>query len=203
MNRAEIGELMDLVYAQWPQERNAQNIKNLAKLWQAALADMPFELAQRAVIKTMCNPHHGHFFPKVNQIREAALDMVDGQPIPWGETWQMARDQGYNPKALPPLVAEAMNAIGDSWSWKNETNTTARRAQFRDTYQAMVNQDREQKLLPGALRAELQAANERARLSDGERMGVGGRRRLSGPAVGELAGGVGAGRAGLGSRGAT
>ena len=160
MDRSEIAGLMDVVYGQWPKERNAQNVKSLAKLWEWMLADIPLPLAQRAVAKVLATQK---FFPTVAEIRTAALDMADGQPITWGEAYDMIRRSDYNPSALPPLVAEAMREIGDTWSWRSEQNQTARRAQFRDVYEAKVAQDRELKVLPPAIRMEQIAANARAR----------------------------------------
>jgi len=190
MDRSEIAGLMDVVYGQWPKERNAQNVKSLAKLWEWMLADIPLPLAQRAVAKVLATQK---FFPTVAEIRTAALDMADGQPITWGEAYDMIRRSDYNPSALPPLVAEAMREIGDTWSWRSEQNQTARRAQFRDVYEAKVSQDRELKVLPPAMRAEQIAANKKAReVGDGgRRLGPGSAGFLQGDTVEQVARGTG------------
>ena len=160
MTPTEIKSLMDVVYAQWPEQRNSQNIKNLATLWNATLADIPYELAKQAVVKILCT---SKWFPKVNEIREAALDMVQGQPITWGEAWDMARHNGWMMEGLPKVVRETIYAIG-YWQLSNSTNQEAMRAQWRDIYQDKQRQRREHDLLPAGLQRQLENSNNAARL---------------------------------------
>ena len=189
MDRSEIARLMDVVYGQWPKERNAQNVKSLAKLWEWMLADIPLPLAQRAVAKVLATQK---FFPTVAEIRTAALDMADGQPIPWGEAYRMMARAGYNPRELPPLVAETMEELG-AYSIRMSTNQETTRAQFRQVYEAKVSQDRELKVLPPAMRAEQIAANKKAReVGDGgRRLGPGSAGFLQGDTVEQVARGTG------------
>ena len=159
MTGAEIASLIKVVYAQWPRERSKGASDALASLWRGALSDMPYELAKQAVIKVLVT---SKWFPKVSEIREAALDLVDGQPIGWMEAYSMARDNGYLGEGLPPFVRKTIATLGH-WYLTHNKNPGTARAHFRDAYQALVKADREQKLLPFALREQLQLANDRAR----------------------------------------
>lgn len=174
MTRTEIASLLRVALAQWPNRFGKQESASLADLWNHGLADMPYELGRRAVFAVLSK---ATFFPTLGEIRDMALTLTDGQPISWADAWDMVRNTtryqyGYEARehieALPPLVRETVRRLGWGYIKDSEQGGTVR-AQFRDTYNDLAQAERELKRLPQALRDEIAAANERARLPEPKR----------------------------------
>jgi hypothetical protein len=72
MNQQEAAKLVAFALANFPtmQERD---MKPTAVLWFQMLSDIPFEVAERALMKVLAT---AKFFPSVAEIREAAVQIT-------------------------------------------------------------------------------------------------------------------------------
>jgi hypothetical protein len=140
MTIAETARLIAILKMAWP--AHPIEAEQGAAVYHRALADIPFELAERAVDEWL---RTGKFFPAPSEIRELALRAGVGLPaaeIAWQEAQRVVG--GYRPGDPAPLwssrvLEEAVNAVGWSAIKACEADQLGTlRAQFRDTYNALL-----------------------------------------------------------------
>jgi hypothetical protein len=156
MTKSEIKVLIQWATANFPnmQERD---MRPTAALWEKMLADMPYEVAEKALMKVLAT---AKFFPTVAEIRAAAVEIT--QPAmptaaeAWGEVVQAIRRYGYYQEAdamasLSPAVAQVVSFIG----WRNicaSDEPEIIRAQFRKAYETQSSREKEMAQIPSDVR---------------------------------------------------
>lgn len=117
-----------------------------AAVWSRALADLPFEATQQAILM-LVRTHK--FRPSIAEIRQAVLELVD--PLPTAEeAWEEARQAArtfspYHGGILHewshPLIERAARVVGiETMAYSEEPTVIA--AQFRRVYESL--REREQ-----------------------------------------------------------
>lgn len=171
MTRAEAARLLAWVAANHPQMQE-RDLRPTAELWCRMLADIPYELAERAVAKILAT---NRFWPSVAEVREAALEL-SGTRIPtaaeaWGEVRAAIGAYGYYRPgeamaSLSPAVRQAVSHLG--WSSVCQEDESIIRAHFLRTYEACARREQELAVVPPDVREMLQAA-VRPAITGGER----------------------------------
>ncbi len=165
MTPSEVGKLVQFAFANYPhlQEKDSGQV---AELWNAALSDIPFELAKAALVKVLTT---SRYFPTVADIREAAVYLTTGRPMTADEAWGLVteaiRHYGYYRErealaSLPPDVAAVVRRFGWQEICSCEEPDVIR-GQFRRAWEANASQAREMAVLPAPIREMILAASER------------------------------------------
>lgn len=160
MNRTEIINLLGIATANFPNLQQKE-MKPTAILWEKALADIPYEVAEKAVIKVLST---SKFFPTISEIREATAQITQPRTIDameaWGLILQAIRKFGYYNegnamRSLPEDVAE----MAKRFTWRelclNENPDTVR-AQFRMAWETQSKRTNELKSLPPDIKLMIQ-----------------------------------------------
>ncbi|WP_096201917.1 replicative helicase loader/inhibitor [Bacillus sp. FJAT-45350] len=156
MNRKEIMNLLALATANFPsmQERD---LKPTAVLWEKSLSDIPYNVAEKAIIKVLST---SKFFPTLAEIREAASQLTTPRTLDaieaWGLVVQAIRRYGFYQEAkamesLPPDVAEMVKRF----TWRElclNEEPDILRAQFRMAWETQSKRKKEMSALPTQLR---------------------------------------------------
>jgi hypothetical protein len=156
MNRQEIIRLLAIATANFPtmQERD---MKPTAVLWEQALSDIPYEVAEKAIIKVLST---SKFFPTIAEIREAATQLTQPRVLDAIEAWGMIveairrygmYDQEKAMQSLPPDV----RAMVKRFTWRElclNENPDTLRAQFRMAWDTQSKRERENMQLPSSVR---------------------------------------------------
>jgi hypothetical protein len=128
----EIWNLLTLQYPDYGRGMSLEDSTTALKLYARLLADIDPELLKAATL------HHiatSKWFPKVSELREAALGLVTHDELSaeeaWGEVKQAMHRYGYYrlPEFTQPLIEQAIKIIG----WRNlcaSENEVADRAHF-------------------------------------------------------------------------
>jgi len=168
MNKKEIINLLGIATANFPnmQERD---MKPTAVLWEKALADIPYEVAEKALIKVLST---SKFFPTVSEIREAAVDLTRPRKMDAIEAWELivqaVRKYGFYREeealnSLPDDVAE----MARRFTWRElclNENPDTLRAQFRMAWETQSKRENELRALPQDIRETIYS------LADGMKM---------------------------------
>lgn len=162
MNRKEIINLLAIATANFPNLQQKE-MKPTAVLWERALSDLSYEVAEKAVIKVLST---SRFFPTIADIREAAADITQPRTLDAMEAWGLVVDAirrfGFYRQAeameyLPEDVAEMVKRF----TWRelclSESPETLR-AQFRMAWDTQSKRKNEVKALPTEIRLLLQGA---------------------------------------------
>lgn len=140
MTIAETARLIAILKMAWP--AHPLEPETGGPVYHRALADIPFDLAERAVDEWL---RTGKFFPAPSEIRELALRAGVGLPaaeIAWQEAQRVIG--GYRPGDPAPrwsskVLEEAVAAVGWTAIKMCEADQLGTlRAQFRDTYNALL-----------------------------------------------------------------
>jgi len=141
MERTDITRLLGVLKAAWPDRPiNEETVTAYEMAW----SDLPFELGQGAVAEHL---RTGKFFPAPSEIRELALRAGVGLPaaeIAWQEAQRVT--SGYRPGDAPPVwsskvLEDTVAAVGwGAIKMCDADNVGTLRAQFRDTYNALLKQ---------------------------------------------------------------
>lgn len=175
MNRKEIINLLGIATANFPnmQERDLQPT---AVLWEKALSDIPYPVAEKALIKVLST---SKFFPTIAEIREAAAELTQPRKLDWSEAWELIvqaiRKYGYYDEAgamrsLPPDVAR----MARRFTWRElctNENPDTLRAQFRMAWETESKREKEVSVLPVEVRTMLEGVAQKMLLGDGKREG--------------------------------
>ena len=128
-----------------------------AELWYKMLADIPYEIAEKALIKVLAT---AKFFPTVAEIRAAATELCSPRLLTSGEAWEQVmraiRRYGFyaqqqTMEMLEPLVKRAVECVGLREICLSEEPDIVR-AHFMRVYDQLANREREQVLLPPQIR---------------------------------------------------
>jgi hypothetical protein len=156
MNRKEIINLLGIATANFPNLQQKE-MKPTAVLWEKALADISYEVAEKAVIKVLST---SKFFPTIAEIREASVQITQPRTIDaieaWGLIIQAIRKYGYYNegnaiRSLPEEVAEMVR----HFTWRElclNENPDTLRAQFRMAWETKSKRTNELKALPSEIR---------------------------------------------------
>lgn len=153
MTRDEAKQLVALAVANFP-TLQAKDMRPTAVLWQKMLADIPYAVAEKALLKVLATCRH---FPTVADIREAAAQISQPQlPSPaeaWAEVYsEMERCGIYRaPKFSHPAIEKTVRALG--WYDMNTSEEIGVvRAQFMRIYEQLAKRESEQAVLPEPVR---------------------------------------------------
>ena len=118
----------------------------MSKLWQRLLYDMPYEIAEKALLKVLMNTR---YFPTVAEIREAAESMMSkANGIPAAEdAWEEVcrnLDIYRKPNWSHPLISKVVKLIGFRNMCCSE-NLSVERGQFFKIYTQYEKRARDQK----------------------------------------------------------
>ena len=83
MTKGEIGKLVTLATANFPNLQE-KDMRPTMALWEKMLSDLPYELAEIALIKVLST---GRFFPTVAELREAAAQISQPRIMEASEAW--------------------------------------------------------------------------------------------------------------------
>lgn len=160
MNRKEIINLLGIATANFPNLQQKE-MKPTAILWEKALSDIPYDIAEKAIIKVLST---SHFFPTIADIREAVAQMTQPRTLDameaWGLIGQAIRQFGYYRQkeameSLPDDVAEMVKRF----TWRElclSENIETLRAQFRMAWETQSKRKNELKALPSEIRSLLE-----------------------------------------------
>ena len=168
MNRKEIINLLGIATANFPSMQQ-KDMTPTAVLWEKALSDIPYNVAEKAVIKVLST---SRFFPTIADIREASSQLTQPRTMDameaWGLIGEAIRKYGhYRQKealeSLPEDVAEMVRRF----TWRElclSENIETMRAQFRMAWDAQSKRTNELKTLPTEIRELIQGISNDMKL---------------------------------------
>ena len=179
MTEKEIGSLLTLTVANFPQMQN-KNMKDTLALWNSMLADIPFSVAKKALLKVLSS---AKFFPTVAEIREAATMLVRPMVPTHSEAWGLVRKaimeySSYREKeALESLnaVHPAIGKTAQDMGWRElclSEEPDIIRAQFRKAYEVHCQREKEMAVLPAQIRGLIESSAKHLELPPATRQGV-------------------------------
>lgn len=149
MDTKQTRDIIRLIRGAYPDK---QLTRETVEVYSRCLADLPFELAQGAVISHIAQ---NKWFPTIAELRQAAAQLVPGNRAPtaleaWGEITQQIQDVGMycgeqygrDLTFTHPAVERAVKAIG----WRTlclSENIMAERAHFLKLYDGYTERLRE------------------------------------------------------------
>ena len=125
-------------------------------MWFALIGDLPYEVCNVSIQKYMLT---NKFPPTVAEIREMAANVVGGDPLTWGESWERAlnavrRFGSYNKvdalNSLDPLTRKCVESIGYMELCMSE-NIMVERAHFQKVFEVYQKREQTDKQMPVAL----------------------------------------------------
>ena len=145
-------------------------------MWFALMGDLSYEVCNVAIQKYMLT---NKFPPTVAEIRELAANVVNGDPLTWGESWERAlnavrRFGSYNQAAaldsLDPLTRKCVDSIGYMQLCMSE-NIMVERAHFQKIFDIYQKREQTDKQMP----LQLQEAISRLQIKgvDGQPLQIG------------------------------
>ena len=164
MNRKEIINLLGIATANFPNLQQKE-MKPTAILWEKALADIPYEVAEKAVIKVLST---SKFFPTIAEIRDATAQITQPRTLDaieaWGMIVQAIRKYGYyNQGAALQSLPEDVAEMVKRFTWRElclSENVETLRAQFRMAWETQSKRKNELKALPTEIRLLLEGATQ-------------------------------------------
>ncbi len=163
--------LVGLALANFPNMQEKDMVPT-AKLWEKLLGDIPYNVAEKALIKVLAT---ARFFPTVAEIRQAAAELTTpGIPSfneAWGEVTRAMRLYGWpRPEealaSMSPLTAE----ICRRFNWHDMCaceEPDVLRGQFRMAYEQYAGRKREMSVLPGDVREIIEGLANNLALGSG------------------------------------
>lgn len=155
MTRSEVAKLVGVLMAAFPSSKvTAQT----SQVYEEFLQDLDYTAANAAVRRLIGT---ARFMPSIGEIREAVVEVGNGQRRPGGDAWgdvlAAVRKFGVyrTPSFDDPVVARVVQSLG----WEvicNSENQAADRARFIETYDKLAGaQRREAQVSAGAKMPEL------------------------------------------------
>ena len=147
-------------------------------MWFMLMGDLPYEVCNVAIQKYMLT---NKFPPTVAEIREIAANVVGGDPMTWGESWERAlnavrRYGSYNQAAaldsLDPLTRKCVDSIGYMQLCMSE-NIMVERAHFQKIFDVFQRREQTERQMPLGLqeaisRLQIKSMDEKLRIGSGE-----------------------------------
>lgn len=171
MTRDEVIKLLAWAVANFPsmQERD---LRPTAELWYKILGDLPYEIAEAALIKVLAT---AKYFPTVAEIREAAASIALPSLLSPADAWNVLtaaiNRYGFYRRqealaSLPPEVRKAVECLGwESVCHSEEPEIV--RAQFMRVYETYLNRAKEEVTVPPEVRALAERLLEQHALPEG------------------------------------
>lgn len=168
MNRKEIITLLAIATSNFPNLQQKE-MQPTAVLWEKSLADIPYGIAEKALIKVLST---SKFFPTIAEIREAATQLTQPRTMDaieaWGLIVQAIRKYGfYNEGDAMRSLPEDVAAMAKHFTWRelclNEKPDTLR-AQFRMAWETKSKRTEEMKVLPTEIRSMIEDLTKGMRL---------------------------------------
>jgi hypothetical protein len=156
MNRKEIINLLGIATANFPNLQQKE-MKPTAILWEKALADLSYEVAEQSLIKVLST---SKFFPTVADIREAAAQITEPRTIDameaWGLIGEAIRKFGYyRQKEAMEFLPDDVREMVKRFTWRDlclSENPETLRAQFRMAWETQSKRRNEMKAIPAQIR---------------------------------------------------
>jgi len=156
MNRKEIINLLGIATANFPTLQQKE-MKPTAILWEKSLADMSYDVAEKALIKVLST---SKFFPTIAEIREAAAQITQPRTLDAMEAWglivQAIRKYGmYRQKEGLESLPEEVRNMANRFTWRElclNENPDTMRAQFRMAWETQSKRTNELKAIPQEIR---------------------------------------------------
>lgn len=172
MNRKEVINLLGIAAANFPNMQN-KDFKPTAVLWEKSLSDIPYDVAEKAVIKVLST---SKFFPTLAEIREAAADLTRPRTMDAMEAWGLIntaiRKYGsYRQKEGLQSLPDDVRRMAERFGWRElclNENPDTLRAQFRMAWETQSKRENELKALPNDIREMLEGLTNNLRLTSGE-----------------------------------
>jgi hypothetical protein len=177
MNRREIINLLGIATANFPNLQQKE-MKPTAILWEKALSDIPYDVAEKALIKVLST---SKFFPTVADIRESIADITQPRTLDameaWGLIGQAIRKFGYYRQKeamefLPDDVAEMVKQF-TWWELCMSEEPEILRAQFRKAWEIRSKRKNEMKALPINIRTLIEGVTTDMKLIEGGKRAAG------------------------------
>jgi hypothetical protein len=171
MNRKEIINLLGIATANFPNLQQKE-MKPTAILWEKALSDIPYDVAEKALIKVLST---SKFFPTIADIRESIADFTQPRTLDameaWGLIGEAIRKFGYYRqkeamKFLPDDVGEMVKQF-TWWELCMSEEPDILRAQFRKAWEIRSKRKNELKALPSEIRLFLEGTTKDMKLLEG------------------------------------
>lgn len=146
-------------------------------MWHALIGDLPYEVCNVAIQKYMLT---NKFPPTVAEIRELAAEVVNGEPLTWGESWERALNavrkygsynKGAAMESLDPLTRKCVDSIGYMQLCMSE-NIMVERAHYQKVFEVYAKREQTEKQMPLALQQAISRLQIRG--MDGEPLRIGG-----------------------------
>jgi hypothetical protein len=170
MNRKEIINLLGIATANFPSTQE-KDMKPTAVLWEKALSDVPYDIAEAALIKVLST---SRFFPTLADIREAIADITQPRTMDameaWGLIGEAIRKFGwYRQKEAMEFLPEDVREMVKQFTWwdlcMNEQPDILR-AQFRKAWEIRSKRKDELRALPSEIRTLLEGTANDMKLLD-------------------------------------
>lgn len=155
MNKQEFAIFVDALRTFYPKETLLPNTQAM-ELWYRELQDIPFLVAEATLRKWVAT---NKWSPSIAEIRESAVTVCKGDPLSWGESWELVRKAirrfgYYRPQealdSLDPLTRRCVESLGFRELCMSE-NEVADRANFRMVFETMQKREQYEKQLPPKL----------------------------------------------------
>ncbi len=165
MTRKEVQNLLALATANFPAMQD-KDMRPTAVLWEKMLADMPYPLAEKALVKVLAT---AKYFPTVAEIREAAADLTCPQQLTsaeaWGQVMEAIRKFGSYRAAeamawLSPEVATMVRRF-DFIEICRSKQIDVIRGQFTRLWESQAKREKELAALPAQIKQLISGIAER------------------------------------------
>lgn len=156
MNRKEIINLLGIATANFPNLQQKE-MKPTAILWEKALADIPYDVAEKAVIKVLST---SKFFPTIAEIREAMAQITQPRTLDAMEAWGLINEAirkfgYYRQKEAMEFLPDEVREMVKRFTWRElclSENIETLRAQFRMAWETQSKRRNEMKAIPQEIR---------------------------------------------------
>ncbi len=155
MNEKETKNLLTLAIGAFPSMHD-KNMHPTAKVWGKVLADIPYNVAEDALLRTLSTTKE---FPTLAEIREAVILNAQSCSLTTGEAYQEVirainkfgrYGEGLAMETLSPLTRRVARSVG--WDSLCLNNKHDARAQFRKEYEKQEKRDAIEARVPQSLK---------------------------------------------------
>ncbi|HEX7065892.1 MAG TPA: replicative helicase loader/inhibitor [Bacillales bacterium] len=172
MTRKEVINLLGIATANFPRLQD-KDMKPTAVLWEKSLSDIPYDVAEKAMIKVLST---NKFFPTVSEIREAATQLTQPRTMDAMEAWGLINKairkyghyrEGEALRSLPDDVAQ----MARQFTWRElclNENPDTLRAQFRMAWETQSKRENEMKQLPEDIREFIGGMTDNMKMIGGD-----------------------------------
>lgn len=174
MTKQEFGLFVSALKTYYSKEQNLLPNQQAMELWYRELQDIPFPVAEAALRKWV---NTNKWSPSIAEIREITVNIVEGDALTWGESWERAvnairRFGSYRPQealeSLDPMTRKCVESLGYRELCISE-NPMADRANFRMVFETFEKREKTKKQLSLPLQQAINQiqASGLMRLGDG------------------------------------